>query len=451
MRGRADFHAWWRTVTVQTGLDYCGLFRFKNEQEIEMFDSVKAGRQIARLRRNKGLTQEDVARRLSISPQAVSKWENGHTMPELSLLVELSEVLDSTIDGILFPDRPSAADANFEHILLPYAPIADFTGKNWPYSMAIPAILAAIRLFMGLEKRRDSMGRQINDDTEYILQSAFSGICFGYSWEPERALEDCLTVYGLTGEVHSSEDYSEEEFVHLAANHILSGYPLVILPKEYTDIILATGFSDRGKILKGIPFLDGDDEKNSAMSFQQLKSFPVWYVKSSEMLLIRPGSKTVSVAEKCKETLHTGVSLLSNTAAVSEQPLVGYGLVIYDNWCNELRKENNGNLVTIACLVPHIFIHYEGKLRIKQFLERSMRLLEELDHASVMVAISKYEEMISMCEKCMNQLLTQTPQSAEEARTKRQMLIGVLQRSRELEEEALREIAAAISGESQGS
>lgn len=42
-----------------------------------MFDNVKAGKQIATFRKNKGFTQEDVARYLNISPQAVSKWENG--------------------------------------------------------------------------------------------------------------------------------------------------------------------------------------------------------------------------------------------------------------------------------------------------------------------------------------------------------------------------------------
>ena len=57
-----------------------------------MLDTVKVGKQITLFRKNKGLTQEDVARQLDISPQAVSKWENGHAMPELSLLVELSEL-----------------------------------------------------------------------------------------------------------------------------------------------------------------------------------------------------------------------------------------------------------------------------------------------------------------------------------------------------------------------
>ena len=411
---------------------------------MKMFDSRKAGKQIALLRKRKGLTQEDIASCLNISSQAVSKWENGHTMPELSLLVELSELLDCTIDGILFPDSRPAAAANFEHILLPYAPIADFTGRSWPRSMAIPAILSAIKLFMGLEEHVDSMKRQINDDTEYILQSAFSSICFGYSWGPERALEKCLSAYGLTGEVHSRADCSEEEFIHLAVNNILSGYPIIVMPEEYTDIILATGFSDQGKILKGLPFLDGDDEKNSVMSFRQLKSFSGWYVKKSDLLLIKPYSKVTSIAAKCREALREGVSLLSNRVNMFDQPLEGYGLVIYDNWCNELRKENNKSLVEIECLFPHIFIHYENKLCIKQFLELCMHLVDDMDNRPVITAISKYEEMIDMCAKSMQNLLTQTPENADEARAKRQTLIGILQRSKELEAEALEALTPVL-------
>lgn len=45
-----------------------------------MFDNVKVGKQIALLRKIKELTQEDVARQLNISPQAVSKWENGDSL-----------------------------------------------------------------------------------------------------------------------------------------------------------------------------------------------------------------------------------------------------------------------------------------------------------------------------------------------------------------------------------
>lgn len=409
-----------------------------------MFDNVKVGKQIALLRKIKELTQEDVARQLNISPQAVSKWENGHAMPELSILVELSELLGCTIDQILFPAPVSAENANFEQILLPYAPVADFSGKNWPRSMSKPAILSAVKLFMGLEERKDAMNRQINDDAEYILQGAFSGISFGYSWGFDDNWEECLAVYGLTCEVHGRADYSQEAFIRMAADHIKSGYPIVIIPKEYTDTILGTGFSNQGKILKGISFLDGDDEKNSTVSFEQLKSFSEWYVKDSDLLLIKPGPKTGSVADKCRETLQRGYALLSNKKPVFDQPLVGYGLVIYDNWCEELRRETNQDLVDIQCMFPHIFIHYEGKLRIRQFLELCTHLIQDIDKSAFMTAISKYDEMLSICEKCMQEMLPKTPENAAEAREKRQAYIGILQRNRGLEEEALEALSSSI-------
>lgn len=405
-----------------------------------MLDYVKAGKQIALFRKRRGLTQEDVAGQLNISSQAVSKWENGHAMPELYLMAELSELLGCKIDQILFPAPVPAANANFEHILLPYAPVADFTGRSWPRSMSKPAILSAVKLFMGLEERVDSRRQQVNDDTEYILQAAFSGICFGYSWEPDHIWEGCLAVYGLTGEIHTRAEHSQEDFIRMATDHVAGGYPIVVIPKEYTDTILATGYSDQGRVLKGIPFLDGDDERNSAISFGQLKSFADWYEKDSDLLLIKPGPKTEPVADKCREALQKGYTLLSNKIHLFEQPLMGYGLVIYDNWCEELRKETNRDLVDIECMFPHIFIHYEGKLRIKQFLELCMHIIQDIDSSALIAAISKYEEILSICEKCLQEMLSKTPESVEEAGMKRQAYIGILQRCRELEEEALEAI-----------
>lgn len=409
-----------------------------------MFDSVKAGRQISVLRKNKGITQEELARQLAVSSQAVSKWENGHTMPEVSLLVELAEILGSTIDEILLPTKSSAVDANFEHILLPYGDIADFSGKKWPRSMAHPAILSAIKLFMGAEKHRDSQNRQLNDDNEYILQSAFTAICFGYSWGRGMCEKDCLGVYGLTYEIHNKEDCTDEEFIRLATENILKGYPIVVEPKEYTDTILATGFSHDGKTLKGLAFLDGDDDKNSIMSFKSLQNFSGWYREDANLILIKPSENKVPVADACKNALREGYKLLCNEIRYYEEPLVGYGLVIYDNWCNELQKENDTDLETIDCLYPHVFIHYESKMRTKQFLELCIHIVEGVNKPELEKAISKYSEIIDMCEKAMPELLTEKPKDVWAAKSKRQGFVRILQRSRELEVEALNSWALAI-------
>lgn len=409
-----------------------------------MFDSYKAGRQIALLRKSWGITQEELAQRLQVSPQAVSKWENGHAMPEISILVELAKMLHVTIDAILLPTDVTPKNANFEHVLLPYEDIADFSGRKWPRSMAQPAILSAIKLLMGLECQKDAGNRQLNDDTEYILQSAFTSICFGYSWDRGMFEKNCLAVYGLSCEVHDSDSCNGETLIYMATENILKGYPVVVEPKEYEDIILATGFSNNGKILKGISFLDGDDDKNSVMSFKQLQNFSGWYKKNVKLILIKPSAVTVNVEDACKEALQEGYQLLSNEIHHSDQPLVGYGLVIYENWRNELKKENDKNLETIDCLFPHIFIHYENKLRIKQFLELCTHIVGGIDKDALEKALIKYDEIVAICEKAMNDWLTENPQNSVAAKSVRQGFDWVLRRSKELEADALYNWALVI-------
>lgn len=58
------------------------------------------GKQIRALRLKKNITQEKLAGRLLISPQAVSKWENGQTLPDITLLPGLSTQLGVSIDEL---------------------------------------------------------------------------------------------------------------------------------------------------------------------------------------------------------------------------------------------------------------------------------------------------------------------------------------------------------------
>ena len=66
-----------------------------------MIDAAKVGRQIANLRKVKGLTQSQLGERLNISFQAVSKWERGETLPDVGILLDLAKVLETTVDHIL--------------------------------------------------------------------------------------------------------------------------------------------------------------------------------------------------------------------------------------------------------------------------------------------------------------------------------------------------------------
>ncbi|NLO84322.1 MAG: helix-turn-helix transcriptional regulator [Clostridiales bacterium] len=53
------------------------------------------------LRSKRGLTQEQLAERLNVSRQSVAKWECGQSAPDIQRLLELSEVLDVSVDGLL--------------------------------------------------------------------------------------------------------------------------------------------------------------------------------------------------------------------------------------------------------------------------------------------------------------------------------------------------------------
>lgn len=64
-------------------------------------DTKLVGAQIARLRREKRLTQNDLGDRLGVSFQAVSKWERGETLPDTALLLDLANALGTSVDLIL--------------------------------------------------------------------------------------------------------------------------------------------------------------------------------------------------------------------------------------------------------------------------------------------------------------------------------------------------------------
>lgn len=71
---------------------------------------MTAGQKIAKLRRERGMTQDGLADALGVSRQAVSKWESDAAFPETEKLVRLSRLLGCTVDYILKEEEPAAED-----------------------------------------------------------------------------------------------------------------------------------------------------------------------------------------------------------------------------------------------------------------------------------------------------------------------------------------------------
>lgn len=64
-------------------------------------DQIKIGKFIAERRKLKALTQAQLAEKLNITDRAVSKWENGRSLPDSAIMLELCEILDITVNDLL--------------------------------------------------------------------------------------------------------------------------------------------------------------------------------------------------------------------------------------------------------------------------------------------------------------------------------------------------------------
>ena len=71
------------------------------------------GIRIAALRKERGLTQEELAEKLGVSSQAVSKWENDLSCPDIMLLPALAKIFDTTTDELLTGKKDERPEARF--------------------------------------------------------------------------------------------------------------------------------------------------------------------------------------------------------------------------------------------------------------------------------------------------------------------------------------------------
>ena len=118
------------------------------------------GAKIAELRREHNMKQDELAEMLGVTPQAVSKWENGASMPDISLLPKIAQIFGVTIDDLFGmnntpkPDvqmLPAEKRKSFDEMILRVR-VRDGGDK---VNINLPRPLITIALEMG---RNSSMG-----------------------------------------------------------------------------------------------------------------------------------------------------------------------------------------------------------------------------------------------------------------------------------------------------
>jgi len=86
--------------------------RYSDYKEVSyMFDIKKFGAYISRLRKKADMTQSELAERLKLTRQAISKYECGDSFPDISILIEVADVFDITIDELIRSGNPTEKEA----------------------------------------------------------------------------------------------------------------------------------------------------------------------------------------------------------------------------------------------------------------------------------------------------------------------------------------------------
>jgi transcriptional regulator with XRE-family HTH domain len=141
-------------------------------------DQIKIGKFIAECRKKNNLTQAQLAEKLFISDRAVSKWENGKSMPDSSIMLSLCKELKITVNDLLNGEVVSMDNYNeqMENKLLEMVKEKEKTDKQLLNLEVVIGILSLLILFIPI-----IIGALLPIEKDWIrLLIVFSGVipCF---------------------------------------------------------------------------------------------------------------------------------------------------------------------------------------------------------------------------------------------------------------------------------
>ena len=114
-------------------------------------NQIKIGKFIAECRKNKGLTQKQLADKLNITDRAVSKWETGRSLPDVMIMLDLCGELDISVNDLLNGEVITMENnkQKNEQLLLDMAKDLERKNKTIWTSMWVIMIVSMIALFAG--------------------------------------------------------------------------------------------------------------------------------------------------------------------------------------------------------------------------------------------------------------------------------------------------------------
>ena len=242
-----------------------------------MFDTQKIGKKIALLRKQNNMTQFELADRLAISFQAVSNWERGNSMPDISKLPELAQILHTTVDDLLCTENPAVHDIMEGRTVDPrrYSPesISEAAQILKPDEVSSAFTLPEINGTVESEGNSDEGDRDVNadqsgagsdpDDDDFA--SLLALLPFLSEEEADRLADRIFAAGAKTSAVlpFISEEKADELALHYTdEKHLSSFFPF--MTEEGVDR-LALRYAQKGAVMPEIlPFLSEEGLENAA-------------------------------------------------------------------------------------------------------------------------------------------------------------------------------------------
>lgn len=161
------------------------------------------GKKISDYRKAREMTQEELAERMNVSSQAVSKWENDLSIPDLSTLIGLADLFGVTVDELVRQEEnlptvqvlPAAQRKPIEQMLLRIV-VHSSDGDHVKVNLPLMILKVCIEMGVGLPQINGNAGEDYfkNIDLEQIMRMADSGV-IGKLVEVDSADGDHVEIY----------------------------------------------------------------------------------------------------------------------------------------------------------------------------------------------------------------------------------------------------------------